>query len=55
MINSYDVHLSYCVYTVVVCSVFIIMVRVFYFIKKQNVRVFIIILGVTMKAVSFEY
>ena len=50
-ITSYDIHLSHCVYTIVVCSVFIIMLQVFYFIKKQNVRAFTIILGVTMKAV----
>ena len=30
------------------------MLRVLYFIKKQNVRAFIIILGVTMKAVAFK-
>ena len=33
-ITSYDVHLSHCAYTIVVCSVFIIMLRVLYFIKK---------------------
>ena len=30
------------------------MLRVLYFIKKQNVRAIIIILGVTMKAVAFK-
>ena len=50
---SYDIHLAYCVYTIVVCSVFINMLRVLYFIKN-NVRAFTIILGVTVKAVTFE-
>ena len=50
-ITSYDIHLSHCVYTIVVCSVFVIMLQVFYFIKKQNVTAFTIILSVTMKAV----
>ena len=53
-ITSYDAHLSHCAYTIVVYSVFIIMLRVLYFIKKQNVRAFIIILGVNMKAVAFD-
>ena len=55
--TSYDVHLSHCAYTILVCSIcsiFIIMWRYLYFIKKQNVRAFIIILGVSMKAVAFE-
>ena len=30
------------------------MLRVLYFIKKQNLRAFIIILGVIMKEVAFE-
>ena len=53
-ITSYDVHLSHFVNTIVACSVFIIMLRVLYFIKKQNVRAFIIILGMTVKTVAFE-
>ena len=55
-IISYDVHLAYCAYTIVVCSVFIIMLRVLYFIKKtqQNVIAFIIVLGVPIRAVAFE-
>ena len=52
--TSYDVHLSHCVYTIVVCSIFIIMLMSFVFYQKLNVRVFIIILGVTMKAVAFK-
>ena len=40
-------------YTMVICSVFI-MLRVFVFYQKRNVRAFTIILGVTMKAVAFE-
>ena len=49
--TSYDVHLSHCAYTIVVCSIFLIMLE---FYQKQNVRAFIIILGETMKAVAFE-
>ena len=52
--TTYDVHLSHCAYVIVVYSIFIITLRVLYFIKKQNVRAFIIILGLTMKAVAFE-
>ena len=53
-ITSCDVRLSHRAYTIVVYSVFIIMLRVLYFIKKQNVGAFIIILGVNMKAVAFD-
>ena len=53
----YDAHLFHCAYTILVCSIyliFIIMKRLLYFIKKQNVRAFIITLVVTMKVVAFE-
>ena len=53
-IISYDVHLAYCAYTIVVCSVFIIMIMSFVLYQKQNARAFTITLGVTMKAVAFE-
>ena len=42
------------VYTIFVSSVFIIMLQILLFYQKQNVRAFIIILGVTMKAVAFK-
>ena len=35
-ITSYDVHLSLCAYTILVCSVFIIMLQILYFIKKRT-------------------
>ena len=34
-ITSYDVHLSHCAYTIVICSVFNIMLRFLYFIKSR--------------------
>ena len=52
--TSYDVYLSNCAYKIVACSVFIIMLQALYFIKKEHLRAFIIILGVTMKAVAFK-
>ena len=53
-ITSCDATLSNCAYTVVVCSVFNIMLRALVFYQKQNVWAFKIILCVTMKAVAFE-
>ena len=35
LVTSYDIHLSHCAYTIVVCSVFIIMLRLLYFIKNR--------------------
>ena len=48
--TSYDAH---CAYTIVVCSVFSIMLRVLVFYQKQHVWAFNIILRVTMKVVAF--
>ena len=51
---TYDVHLSHCAYTIFVLLSFHYYVTNSVFYQKENVRAFIIILGVTMKAVAFE-
>ena len=52
--TSYDAHLSHCAYTIVICSVFNIMLRVLQFYQWKMKWAFIITIGVTMKAAAFE-
>ena len=52
-ITSYNVHLSHCAYTIAICC-FHYYVKSFVFYQKENVRAFIIILDMIMKAGAFE-
>ena len=52
--TSYDVRVSHCVYIIVVCGVFSIMLQILLFYRKHNKSATNIILGVTRKAAAFE-
>ena len=54
LITSYDAQLSHRVYIVVVCWAFRITLRILRSYQKELWQAFVIIVGVTMKAVAFE-